>query len=80
MDAEPNGWHFDGDMAEVHFYNRALNNDEITSEWNSGQPIKGKVIGEGLVAGYHLGTGADSTADFSGNGPDGKWIGNPTPP
>jgi hypothetical protein len=79
MDAEPNGWHFEGDMAEVHFYNRPLGSAEIVLEWNAGQPVKGKVIGEGFVAGYHLGTGPAGTADFSGNGPDGEWIHNSPP-
>jgi hypothetical protein len=73
MDADPNGWHFEGDLAEVHFYNRVLNAAEIASEWNEGRPIKGKVMGQGLIAGYHLGAGPASAEDFSGNGNNGTW-------
>jgi hypothetical protein len=79
MDAEPNGWRFEGDMAEVHFFNRALTVTEIAEEWNAGQPLKRNTVSEGLVAGYHLGTGATNMMDFSGNGADGTWVNVPVP-
>ena len=73
MDADPDGWHFEGDLAEVHFYNRALGAGEVASEWNEGQPIKRKVAGQDLIAGYHLGPGPASAEDFSGSGNNGTW-------
>ncbi|HEY0552264.1 MAG TPA: LamG domain-containing protein [Verrucomicrobiae bacterium] len=69
MDADSDkAWHFDGDMAEVHLYNRALTAGEVAEEWNNGQPLPRAVAGGGLVAGYHLGQGPEGTKDFSGKG------------
>ena len=69
MDADSDkGWHFNGDMAEVHFYNRALSASEVAEEWNNGKPFTRAVAGGGLVAGYHLGEGPEGTEDFSGKG------------
>jgi hypothetical protein len=68
MDADSRkGWHFDGDMAEVHFYKRALGPEELTEEWNGGKPLTKSVSGGGLAAGYHLGEGQGASEDFSGN-------------
>ena len=75
MDAEADkAWHYDGDLAEVHFYNRALSVAEVAEEWNGGKPLRRTVAGGGLVAGYHLGEGPQGIEDFSGNGHLGVWL------
>ena len=75
MDADVyQGWHFSGDMAEVHFYNRALTAAEVAEEWNGGKPLTRAVAGGGLVAGYHLGEGNAAAEDFSGHGHAGEVV------
>jgi hypothetical protein len=68
MDAD-GGWHFEGEMAEVHLYNRALTESEVALEWNEG---KGRATGlpiGGLLAGYHFeDLRGNQAIDFSGNG------------
>lgn len=74
MDADQ-GWHFDGEIAEVHFYNRALSLTEVTEEWNNGKGRNSAVAAGGLIAGYHFNEKTGSTAiDFSGNGHNGTLI------
>lgn len=74
MDADQ-GWHFEGEVAEVHFYNRTLSGSEIAEEWNNGKGRKTAVSGGGLVAGYHFDERGGAIAkDFSGNGHDGTLI------
>src|SRR5258706_232298 len=53
MDADQ-GWHFEGELAEVHIYNRALSDPEIALEWNDGKGRKTAVPGGELVAGYRF--------------------------
>jgi hypothetical protein len=69
------GWHFEGELAEVHFYNRALTESEIALEWNNG---KGRTIalpGGGLMAGYHFeDSSGGQITDFSGNGHHGRSV------
>ena len=75
MDADAGkGWHFSGDMAEVHFYDRALAAAEVAEEWNGGKPLLRSVAAGGLVAGYHLGDSADAVEDFSGHGHAGALV------
>lgn len=79
MDADE-GWHFDGDLAELHLYNRALSPAEIAEEWNQGKPRKTAVPAGGLVAGYHFDEHAGNEAlDFSGYGHHGGLIRSPVP-
>ena len=74
MDADK-GWHFDGEIAEVHFYNRALTDAEIAIEWNDGKGRTEAVPGGGLVAGYHFNdAGGGQALDFSGNGHHGRHV------
>src|SRR6185436_1265590 len=55
MDADRDqAWHFEGELAEIHIYNRALSDSEIALEWNDGKGRKTAVPGGGLVAGYHF--------------------------
>jgi RNA polymerase sigma factor (sigma-70 family) len=79
MDAD-GGWHFEGELAEVHFFNRGLTPLEIASEWNDGRIKRGKPL-PGLVAGYHLtDSGANVGLDFSGGKHHGSLIRTTTPP
>jgi hypothetical protein len=74
------GWHFEGDLAEVHFYNRALDPAEIAEEWNHGHGLKTSVAAGGLIAGYHFDEQAGSVAvDFSGHGRQGTLIRSSVP-
>ena len=73
MDAET-GWHFEGEIAEVHLYNRALTLEEIAEEWNQGKGRKSAVTGGGLVAGYHFDESGNTAIDFSGKGHIGTLI------
>ena len=74
MDAEPGGWHFAGELAEVHFYNRTLQAREVQEEWNGGTPRRNASPLPGLVAGYHLGDETEEIVDFTGKGPEGAWV------
>lgn len=70
------GEHFEGELADVRIYNRALSADEVAVEWNNGngntQPVPG------LVGGFRFDEGAGDVArDFSGAGHDGKCVNNP---
>ena len=72
------GDHFQGELAQVCIYNRALHQDEIDGEWNNGQRRKTWVAGAGLIAGYRFDEGAGVVArDFSGNGHDGVFVNHP---
>ena len=62
------GWNFEGELAEVHIYKRALAESEIAAEWNGGKPRKEAVPGGGLIAGYHCDQSGGQFVDFSGNG------------
>ena len=74
------GWHFDGELAEVHFYNRGLNTAEVAEEWNNGKGLKKAVAAGGLVAGYHFAEQNGTAAtDFSGNGHQATLIRSPKP-
>jgi len=73
MDAET-GWHFEGEVAEVHLYNRALTLGEIAEEWNQSKGRKFAVSGGGLVAGYHFDESVGPALDFSGKGHVGTLI------
>jgi sialidase-1 len=74
MDADE-GWSFDGELAEVHIYNRALSDAEIAQEWNEGKGRKTSVPGGGLVAGYRFEDASGGNAfDFSGNGHNGRLV------
>lgn len=74
MDAD-GGWHFDGDISEVHIYNRPLEPMQIAEEWDNGQGRKTAASGGGLVAGFHFDENEGSRAiDFSGNANDGTLI------
>jgi len=74
MDADQ-GWHFEGEIAEAHFYNRTLSVSEIAEEWNNGKGRKTAVSGGGLIAGYHFDeSGGPVARDFSGNRHDGTLI------
>lgn len=71
-------WHFEGEISEVHFYNRGLSAAEASEEWNVGQGIREAVDASGLAAGYHLDPGQPAEArDFSGHGHDGVWVTQP---
>lgn len=77
MDAEE-GWHFEGEMAEIHIYNRALSDAEIALEWNDGKGRKTAVPAGGLVAGYHFEDRSGGRCiDFSGNGHHGTIVRSP---
>lgn len=79
MDADA-GWHFDGELAELHLYNRALTPAEIGEEWNGGNGRKTAVAGGGLIAGYHFDEkSGDQAIDFSGNGHQGGLIRSAVP-
>jgi len=72
------GNHYQGELAEVCIYNRALHQDEIDAEWNNGQQRKTSLAGPGLVAGYRFDEGVGAVArDFSGNGHDGLFVNHP---
>jgi hypothetical protein len=74
MDAD-GGWNFDGDISEVHLYNRALGPTEIAEEWNNGRGRKVAASGGGLLAGFHFDENeGNKAADFSGNAHDGTLI------
>ena len=74
MDADQ-GWHFEGELAEVHIYNRALSDPEIALEWNDGKGRKTGVPAGGLAAGYHFEDAEGGHVfDFSGNGHTGRLI------
>jgi len=74
------GWHFDGDLTEVHFYNRGLGPAEVAEEWNNGKGLKKAVRGGGLVAGYHFDEKPDvAPQDFSGHGHNGTVIRSAVP-
>jgi serine/threonine protein kinase len=78
MDGVNTGWHYEGEISEVHFYGRALSPDEVAEEWNNGQGLNGPVAGGGLIAGYHFDEEQGSIAkDFSVNHHDGILINNP---
>jgi len=67
MDAQKS-WAFEGDIAELHLYGRALNTVEIAEEWNNGQGRQAAASGGGLLAGFHFDDrGGTAAADFSGN-------------
>lgn len=77
MDGEL-GEHFDGELAEVHIYNRALSLNEVAREWNDGKGSTRSVAGSSLVAGYHFDENAGDVAkDFSGCRHDGVLINSP---
>jgi hypothetical protein len=76
MDAQK-GWPFEGDIAELHIYGRALNPSEIGDEWNNGRGRKSAVAAGGLIAGFHLDEAAGAAMDFSGQGHRGAVIRNP---
>ena len=74
------GWHFDGDLTEVHFYNRGLNPTEVAEEWNNGKGLKKAVKGGGLVAGYHFDEKPGvAPQDFSNHGHNGTVIRSAVP-
>jgi hypothetical protein len=78
MDGDGDAWHFDGELSEVHLYDRALNRDEIAEEWNNGLGINHAVTGGSLVAGYHFDEAQGPVAkDFSGNHHDGTLFNEP---
>jgi hypothetical protein len=79
MDAD-GGWHFEGEVAEVHLYNRALSDSEIAMEWNNGKGRTTALQGGGLVAGYHFDeAGRSQFMDFSGNGHHGTFVRSSVP-
>ena len=79
MDAQK-GWPFEGDIAELHLYGRALSANEIAEEWNNGRGRKTAVAAGGLIAGFHFDEPGNSVTDFSAHGHRGAVIRGVTEP
>jgi hypothetical protein len=75
MDGDGEAWHFEGELAQAHFYKRALSAAEVAEEWNEGRGLDQAVDAGGMAAGYHLDTVRGTEAsDFTGHGHDGRLV------